>query len=204
MNSSTTWTLLVNACVLEKRVNVANFDRIDRHFSASHLEFMLQRLAKLLGAEILSQSSVHFSPRGASAAFIVGQSNTTLFHLDKSHLACHTYFEQSDESEWQSFRLEIELSTCGDLPTEKILACISSDYNFDALLVDCQHRGFWRDRNGCLTLMDSPDSFLEGDIEFRGFQSRKMEGFSFGTLLIAEDLGDKEGEWTRLLTRPNN
>ncbi len=206
--NSTTWTLVVNACLLEKREEITSFIQIDRHFSAGHLEAMLQDISELLGAEVLSRSSVHFSPQGASAALIVGQlegqGNTTLFHLDKSHLACHTYFEQSEKSEWRSFRLELELSTCGDLPVEKVLARIAADYKFDIFLVDCQRRGFMRDRNGLLELVNPSDGSPEVDIKINGYQSRKKDGFCSGTLMIAEDLGNREDEWTRLLAKPSS
>lgn len=217
--NSVTWTLAVNACWLEFESTPGsianNFDAINSHFCANRLEHLLRDIVKLLQAEVLGHSSAHYEPEGASATVLIGQGDAALFHLDKSHLAVHTYFEANDESSWGSFRCELELSTCGVLPVKELVERISLEFDFDVLIIDCKARGFKRDEKGTLelaTILSGSTSELASKptSEFRE-QCFQVGGFSIiyedrsnsnhHIALMVDGLGEhKISEWERLLS----
>jgi S-adenosylmethionine/arginine decarboxylase-like enzyme len=121
-----------------------------RLFDAPTLQQHLTHLARILNAQIVEVSTATFEPFGSSAAMLVGQLDSGLAHLDKSHLAIHTYFESDKRSRWQSFRAEVEVSTCGDLPVADLVAVSRALLAPDFLTLDCRVRGLQRDSAGNL------------------------------------------------------
>jgi S-adenosylmethionine/arginine decarboxylase-like enzyme len=225
--NSVTRTLAVNACQLEYESTPglieANFEATNSHFCADRLERLLNDIVTLLQAEVLGQSSTHYEPEGASATVLIGQGDATLFHLDKSHLAVHTYFEASEQSSWGSFRCELELSTCGNLPVKELLERISQEFDFDVLLLDCKIRGFNRNEKGLLELAmpSSPPVSVPGSKPMSELVSdprsvawvecRQVEGFTVVDEIISESdcqvtlMADgldklRKSEWSRLLS----
>jgi S-adenosylmethionine/arginine decarboxylase-like enzyme len=221
--NSVTRTLAVNACRLEygstPGVIKSNFEATNSHFCADRLESLLNDIVTLLQAEVLGQSSTHYEPEGASATVLIGQGDAALFHLDKSHLAVHTYFEASEQSSWGSFRCELELSTCGILPVKELLERISQEFDFEVLMLDCKIRGFNRDDKGLLELampLSTPVSVQvsepisePGSVAWE--QCSQVEGFAVvdeissksdcHVTLLADGLdGHRKSEWSRLLS----
>lgn len=229
--NSVTRTLAVNACQLEYESTPgqikANFEETNLYFCADRLESLLNDIVTMLQAKVLGQSSTHYEPEGASATVLIGQGDAALFHLDKSHLAVHTYFEASEQSSWGSFRCELELSTCGTLPVKELLERISQEFDFDVLMLDCKIRGFNRDDKGLLELamplsmpapvqVSEPISELISELisEPRSVaweQCRQVEGFAVvdevssksdcHITLMADGLDKlRKSEWVRLLS----
>ncbi len=128
------------------------FESMQHRFGAEALAQHLRDLARILNAEIVKMSRASFEPYGASAAVLIGQLNSGLAHLDKSHVAVHTYLEFSDSSEWQSFRAEIEVSTCGELPILPLVEAIRKLFAGDFFTLDFRTRGVARDSDGRLCL----------------------------------------------------
>lgn len=189
------------------------------HFCPDRLERFLNEIVKLLQAEVLGRSSTSYQPQGASATVLIGQGEAALFHLDKSHLAVHTYFEANDKSLWGSFRCELELSTCGALPVRQVLGKISREYDFEVLMLDCKIRGFKRGQSGALELAaTSSEMILEGMLESAAESAEQdheqvfqIAGFSrvheakstsgYHVALMAEGLeAAKRSQWERLLS----
>lgn len=121
-----------------------------RLFDAPTLKQHLTRLADILDAQIVEVSTATFEPFGSSAAMLIGQLDSGLAHLDKSHLAIHTYFESDGRSRWQSFRAEVEVSTCGDLPIADLIGTTRALLDPDFLTLDGRIRGLQRDVSGDL------------------------------------------------------
>ena len=220
--NSVTRTLAVNACQLEYESTPGsikkNFQATNSHFCADRLESLLNDIVALLQAEVLGQSSTHYEPEGASATVLIGQGDAALFHIDKSHLAVHTYFEASEQSSWGSFRCELELSTCGALPVKELLERISQEFDFEVLILDCKIRGFKRDDKGLLELampLSAPvsESIPESSVTFE--QCIQVEGFAavyemssksdYQVTLMADGLDkSRKSEWSRLLSGPDD
>ena len=229
--NSVTRTLAVNACRLEYESTPgsieANFEATNSHFCADRLESLLNDIVTLLQAEVLGQSSTHYEPEGASATVLIGQGDAALFHLDKSHLAVHTYFEASEQSSWGSFRCELELSTCGTLPVKELLERISQEFDFEVLMLDCKIRGFNRNDKGLLELampsstavsVQGSEPMLELISEQISeprsedwVECRQVEGFAVVDEIISKSdchitlMADgldklRESEWSRLLS----
>jgi S-adenosylmethionine/arginine decarboxylase-like enzyme len=216
-----TRTLAVNACRLEYESTPglieANFEATNSHFCADRLESLLNDVVTLLQAEVLGQSSTHYEPEGASATVLIGQGDAALFHLDKSHLAVHTYFEASEQSSWGSFRCELELSTCGTLPVKELLERISREFDFEVLMLDCKIRGFNRNDEGLLGLaapLSTSVSVQESEPTSESVtwvECRQVEGFAVvdeiisksdcHVTLMADGLDElRKSEWSRLLS----
>jgi S-adenosylmethionine/arginine decarboxylase-like enzyme len=221
--NSVTRTLAVNACRLEYESTPGSikksFEATNSHFCADRLERLLNDIVTLLQAEVLGQSSTHYEPEGASATVLIGQGDAALFHLDKSHLAVHTYFEASEQSSWGSFRCELELSTCGILPVKELLERISQEFDFEVLMLDCKIRGFNRNDKGLLelamplsTLVSVQGSELISEPRSVAWvECRQVEGFAVvdeiksksdcHVTLMAEGLDKlRKSEWSRLLS----
>ncbi len=217
--NSVTWTLAVNACRLEFESAPGSINRnlkaTNAHFCANMLEYLLIDIVKLLQAEVLGHSSTHYQPEGASATVLIGQGDAAMFHLDKSHLAAHTYFEVNEDSSWGSFRCELELSTCGILPVKELLERISAEFEFEVLIIDCKVRGFRRNEKGNLELMaaDSRQNTESTSMSTSELQQKCFQVSGFSTLyearsktdshvvLIADSLPEPmKSEWERLLS----
>jgi len=69
-------------------------------------------------------------------------------HLDKSHLTVHTYPEFHPDNDVSSFRVDIEVSTCGQITPLKALDYLIGCFDSDIINVDYRIRGFTRDVSG--------------------------------------------------------
>ena len=213
--NSLTWTLAVNACRLEFESTSGSIKKsfavTNSHFCAERLECLLNDIVTLLRAEVLGQSSTHYEPQGASATVLIGQGDAALFHLDKSHLAVHTYFEASEQSSWGSFRCELELSTCGTLPVKELLERISQEFDFEVLILDCKVRGFNRNDKGLLELAMPLSAPALEPMSVTQEQCIQVDGFAtvyemssksdYHVTLMADGLEEPtKSEWSRLLS----
>jgi S-adenosylmethionine/arginine decarboxylase-like enzyme len=218
--NSLTWTLAVNACRLEFESTSGSIKKsfavTNSHFCVERLECLLNDIVTLLRAEVLGQSSTHYEPQGASATVLIGQGDAALFHLDKSHLAVHTYFETSEQSSWGSFRCELELSTCGTLPVKELLERISQEFDFEVLILDCKVRGFNRNDKGLLELAMPLSAPALEPMSVTQEQCIQVDGFAtvyemssksdYHVTLMADGLEEPtKSEWSRLLSaRPDD
>jgi S-adenosylmethionine decarboxylase len=71
-----------------------------------------------------------------------------LAHLDKSHIAVHTYPESHPDREISTFRADIEVSTCGRISPLKALNQLILSFDSDVVIADYRVRGFTRDTRG--------------------------------------------------------
>jgi S-adenosylmethionine decarboxylase len=205
--SSVTGTLAVNACLLVEesasRSITPAFTEINERMTAEGLQALLLDISGLLNAQVLGYSSTDYHPQGASATVLIGQGESALVHLDKSHLAVHTYFERDDLSSWGSFRCELELSTCGELPVEMLLERVSHEFQFELFFLDYRVRGIARDRAGRMIRAVSPMDCCEEHFRIDGFTLAYWESYRSGVhaALMADGLAQtKRNEWHRILS----
>ena len=127
---------------------------IDEEYNAERLTRILTEVAEIIGANILNISSQDYDPMGASVTILIAEEpiepkpDIVLAHLDKSHLCIHTYPETDSKSGLSTFRVDIDVSTCGKISPLKALNHLISSFESDIVLMDYKVRGFTRDIKG--------------------------------------------------------
>ena len=85
---------------------------------------------------------------GYWAKKINDERETVVAHLDKSHVTVHTYPEFHPNNDISSFRVDIDVSTCGKISPLNALNFLIGQFDSDVLALDYRIRGFTRDVNG--------------------------------------------------------
>ncbi len=138
---------------------------IDEAYNAERLTHILEDVAEIIGATILNVARQDYEPEGASVTMLIAEeavaaqeiSNTeapgplpeaVVGHLDKSHLTVHTYPESHPDNGISTFRVDIDVSTCGRISPLKALNYLLHSFDSDIVTLDYRVRGFTRDVNG--------------------------------------------------------
>lgn len=144
---------------------------IDAEFSAERITATLETIAKIIDAEVLSVSKQDYDPHGASSLVLMsdlGQDGVTEddvaaakracrsvgAHLTKSHLCAHTYPDWLDPNGICSFRVDIDIATCGTIVPLRALDFMFESFENDVVIIDYVVRGFTRDTKGHRVYMD--------------------------------------------------
>ncbi|WGL60214.1 S-adenosylmethionine decarboxylase [Pigmentibacter sp. JX0631] len=145
---------------------------IDERYSAKQIESQLIRIAEIIDAEVLNVSSKDFDPYGASVVLLMSDlkgdqatkeankasnlmaQSTVSIHLDKSHICAHTYPDSLDPSGICSFRVDIDIATCGSISPLYALDFMFKAFETDVVCVDYVVRGFARTKNNEKIFMD--------------------------------------------------
>lgn len=69
-------------------------------------------------------------------------------HLDKSHVTVHTFPESHPSRAISTFRVDIDVATCGRISPLTALDYLISSFDSDIITVDYRVRGFTRDTDG--------------------------------------------------------
>jgi S-adenosylmethionine decarboxylase len=69
-------------------------------------------------------------------------------HLDKSHITVHTYPESHPDNGISTFRVDIDVSTCGRISPLRALNYLIHSFDSDIVTMDYRVRGFTRDVDG--------------------------------------------------------
>jgi S-adenosylmethionine decarboxylase len=91
---------------------------------------------------------------GASVTILIAEEpveakpDQVLAHLDKSHLCIHTYPETDSRTGVSTFRVDVDVSTCGRISPLKALNHLINSFESDIVLLDYKVRGFTRDVKG--------------------------------------------------------
>ena len=138
---------------------------IDEEYNAERLTKILTDVANIIGANILNIAHQDYDPQGASVTILISEeplaseklSNTeapgplpdaVVAHLDKSHLTVHTYPESHPDNGISTFRVDIDVSTCGRISPLRALNYLIHSFDSDIVTMDYRVRGFTRDENG--------------------------------------------------------
>ncbi|RMF43507.1 MAG: adenosylmethionine decarboxylase [Deltaproteobacteria bacterium] len=133
---------------------------IDEEYNSDRLVRILTEVADIIGANILNISSQDYDPMGASCTILIAEEpveprpDQVLAHLDKSHLCVHTYPETDSRSGVSTFRVDIDVSTCGKISPLKALNHLIESFESDIVVIDYKVRGFTRDVKGRKHFMD--------------------------------------------------
>lgn len=94
----------------------------------------------------------------APAPWVVG-------HLDKSHIAIHTYPEYNQLSGIASFRVDVDISTCGMISPLSALHYLIESFDSEIVIMDYRVRGFTRDSRGRKLFIDQDISSIQDYID---------------------------------------
>ena len=154
---------------------------IDEVYNAERLTNILTNVANIIGAHILSVAKQDYEPVGASVTILVCEEpikrdetqqgetpgpvpDEILAHLDKSHIAVHTYPEYHPDEGISTFRVDIDVSTCGHISPLKALNYMIQSFETDVMTIDYRVRGFTRDITGRKLFIDHKISSIQNYI----------------------------------------
>jgi S-adenosylmethionine decarboxylase len=148
--------------------------QIDETYSAQRITKTLAGIAEIIDAEVLSVSAQDYQPHGASSLVLMsdlGQEPPPVgpqghksvgAHLTKSHLCAHTYPDWVDPGGICSFRVDIDVATCGTIVPLRALDFMFESFETDVVIIDYVVRGFTRDTRGRRVYIDhSVDSIQD-------------------------------------------
>lgn len=129
---------------------------LDERFSAATITEILRSIARQIDADILSVSAQDYEPQGASALMLMSDRGHASVgaHLTKSHLCAHTYPDCSDPKGVCTFRVDIEVATCGTIAPLRALDYLLRSFDNDVVVIDYIVRGFTRAADGRRVTMD--------------------------------------------------
>ena len=128
---------------------------IDEQYNSDRLTEILTNLTSMIGARVLNISGQDYEPQGASITLLISdlsmipaQSKTQVAHLDKSHVTVHTYPEYHPETSLATFRVDIDVATCGTISPLSTLDYLIGSFDSDIITMDYRVRGFTRSIDG--------------------------------------------------------
>jgi S-adenosylmethionine decarboxylase len=133
---------------------------IDEVYNSKKLRSILEEVTRIIEANIINMSSQDYDPRGASVTVLINEGHSPIYesnavaHLDKSHITAHTYPETNANTGISTFRVDIDVSTCGMISPVKALDFLIDSFDSDIVLMDYKVRGFTRDVRGRKVYMD--------------------------------------------------
>jgi len=152
---------------------------IDEQYNSERLTNILYNLTEMIGAHVLSVSKQDYEPQGASVTFLIAEENllgsinqdkilapdAVVAHLDKSHVTVHTYPEFHPEKSIATFRVDIDVSTCGEITPLSTLDYLIGSFDSDIITMDYRVRGFTRDISGKKVFIDHPMTSIQDYID---------------------------------------
>lgn len=155
---------------------------IDEQYNSKRLTDILYEVANMIGAHVLNVSKQDYDPQGASVTMLLAEEGmlesrqgkmeevddrVILGHLDKSHITVHTYPEYHPETSIATFRVDIDVATCGEISPLSTLDFLISSFDSDIITMDYRVRGFTRDIKGKKLFMDSPMTSIQQFIDVK-------------------------------------
>ncbi len=164
---------------------------IDEQYNSERLTNILCDVTEMIGAAVLNISRQDYEPQGASVNVLIAEGSVAPesidpscnqgdgflqrrdihAHLDKSHVTVHTFPESHPDNEVTTFRVDIGVSTCGEISPLNTLDYLIRSFDSDIITIDYRVRGFTRDVSGKKCFMDqemaSIQDFISEEILLR-------------------------------------
>ncbi len=160
---------------------------IDEQYNSDRLTKILCDVTEMIGAHVLNISKQDYDPQGASVTLLITEESlsvsnietsvhqgeasilrtreTVVGHLDKSHLTVHTYPEYHPDNAIATFRVDIDVSTCGKISPLNALDYLIGSFDSDIMTIDYRVRGFTRDVHGRKCYMDHDITSIQDYID---------------------------------------
>jgi len=163
---------IYDVCYAETEKDKSEYiEYIDEQYNSERLTKILCKVADIIGAHILNISKQDYDPQGASVNLLIAEgqlspdeidetcnqgklngmlihNETVHAHLDKSHITVHTYPECHPDNTISTFRVDIDVSTCGMISPLNALNFLIDSFDSDIITIDYRVRGFTRDIHG--------------------------------------------------------
>ena len=162
---------------------------IDEQYNSERLTGILCDVTDIIGAHVLNISKQDYEPQGASATILITEEamvdtlidescnkgdvvfksakESVAAHLDKSHVTVHTYPEFHPQNDILTFRVDIDVSTCGRISPLKALDYLIGSFDSDIITMDYRVRGFTRAMDGTKYYMDHDIHSIQNFIDKR-------------------------------------
>jgi len=156
---------------------------IDEQYNSERLTNILLHVTEMIGAHVLNISKQDYDPQGASVTFLIAEETflrecrevggskadlhgeTVVAHLDKSHVTVHTYPEYHPDTCLATFRVDIDVATCGEITPLSTLDYLIGSFDSDIITMDYRVRGFTRDVSGKKLFMDHKITSIQDYID---------------------------------------
>ncbi|MCL2108250.1 MAG: adenosylmethionine decarboxylase [Oscillospiraceae bacterium] len=148
---------------------------IDEQYNSERLVNILTSVTDMIGAKVLNISRADYEPQGASVTVLVAEESMfkhlapsgekVLGHLDKSHVTVHTYPEYHPETFLATFRVDIDVTTCGVISPLSTLDFLIGSFDSDIITMDYRVRGFTRDIKGEKLFIDHSITSIQNYID---------------------------------------
>ena len=160
---------------------------IDEQYNSERLTKILCDVTDIIGAHVLNISKQDYEPQGASVTILIAEEamksrmcedspevrginiqngrDTVVAHLDKSHVTVHTYPEYHPHNSIATFRVDIDVSTCGEVSPLNALNYLIGSFDSDIITTDYRVRGFTRDLDGKKLYMDHKITSIQDYID---------------------------------------
>lgn len=166
---------------------------IDEQYNSDRLTKILFDVTDMIGACVLNVSKQDYDPQGASVNILISEEvvredliditcnlggniykDCIMGHLDKSHLTVHTYPESHPENAVSTFRVDIDISTCGEISPINALNYLINSFDSDIITLDYRVRGFTREVNGKKCFIDHKINSIQNYIEDKTLRQYKL------------------------------
>ncbi|MDO5560468.1 MAG: adenosylmethionine decarboxylase [Oscillospiraceae bacterium] len=161
---------------------------IDEQYNSERLTKILCNVTETIGATVLNISKQDYDPQGASVNVLISEGRvppehidlscnqgnipreTVHAHLDKSHLTVHTFPESHPDNAISTFRVDIDVSTCGEISPLNALDYLIESFDSDIIIIDYRIRGFTRDVHGKKYFIDHDIKSIQDYIDEKTLQ----------------------------------
>lgn len=187
---------------------------IDEQYNSERLTNILKEVTNIIGAKVLNIAKQDYEPQGASVTILISEEEVPIYcidetcnrgeivpkpehvvgHLDKSHLTVHTYPESHPIEGISTFRVDIDVSTCGMISPLKALNYLIESFDSDIINIDYRVRGFTRDIDGTKHFIDhsinSIQNYIsdENKLKYQMIDVNVYQDKIFHTKMILKDL----------------
>lgn len=150
---------------------------IDEEYNSKRLESIVDEIVRIIRARLVNVSTQDYDPHGASVVALLNEDQLPLNneavppkmitapavvgHLDTSHIAIHTYPEYNQLSGIATFRVDIDISTCGMISPLSALNYLIESFESDVITINYNVRGFTRDSHGDKLFIDHDISSIQ-------------------------------------------
>lgn len=145
---------------------------VDEQYNSERITDIMSHVTEMIGAQVLSVSKQDYDPQGASATFLIADDtmipangNEIVAHLDKSHVTVHTYPEFHPDTSIATFRVDIDVATCGKITPLTALDYLISSFDSDIITMDYRVRGFTRNIHGEKLFIDHEITSIQDYID---------------------------------------
>ncbi|MEI6834421.1 MAG: adenosylmethionine decarboxylase [bacterium] len=131
---------------------------IAERYNAERVTTILKGICDIIEAKVLAVSDQNYEPWGASSMVLMSDvagggdspdvATFKAMHLDKSHICAHTYPDFHGGGSICTFRIDIDIATCGEITPLRALNYMMENFDNDVVVIDYVVRGFTRDSQG--------------------------------------------------------